>query len=79
MAVRIKLDEGPDLVIRASLAEVTEALSTALKSGEPIRVKIPDGTFELRPERVVSVTNESDPEPVEANGARSAPRRVVPA
>ena len=77
MAVRIKLDEGPDLVIRASLGEVSETLAAALKSGEPIRVKIPDGTFELRPERVVSVTNE--PEPAEANGAQSAPRRAVPA
>src|SRR4051812_3463809 len=77
VAVLIKLDEGPDLVLHASLADVTEALSAALKSGDRIRVNVPDGTFELNPNRVVSVTTE--PDQPEENGARAGQRRAVPA
>ena len=80
MAVRIKLEEGPDLLIRATLTEVTSALAAAHESGEALPVKTSNGTFELKPERVLSVTTEPDPEPME-NGAseHSATAEAAPA
>jgi hypothetical protein len=77
VAVRIKLNDGPELVLRAALADVMESLAISLKSGEPFRVKLPEGTFELEPGRVVSVT--LDQNLVGENGAQSAHPPAVPA
>jgi len=56
--VRIKLNDGPDLLVKATLAEVTAALNAATQANEPIVVNLPSGTFELNPGQVVSLAEE---------------------
>jgi hypothetical protein len=60
MAVRLKMDEGPNLVILASLDEVNRAFQAALDSKEPLQVQTPDGVVAVNPQRVLYLQEESE-------------------
>jgi hypothetical protein len=51
--VRLKMDNGPNVVIQASAAEVHRAFQAALDSNEPMKVQTPDGVLAVNPHRVL--------------------------
>ncbi|HKF79770.1 MAG TPA: hypothetical protein VKB17_02980 [Thermoleophilaceae bacterium] len=60
MAVRLKMDQGPNLVILASLDEVNRAFQAALDSNEPLKVETPDGVVAVNPQRVLYLEEEAE-------------------
>jgi hypothetical protein len=60
MAVRLNMDQGPNLVILASLDEVNRAFQAALDSNEPLQVETPDGRVAVNPRRVLFLQEEPD-------------------
>jgi hypothetical protein len=65
MAVRLRVDGGPNLVILASLDEVNRAFQEALDSNEPLKVQTPDGVVAVNPQRVVYLEEEPQGAPRE--------------
>jgi hypothetical protein len=65
--VRLKMDNGPNVVIEASAAEVHRAFQAALDSNEPMKVRTPDGVLAVNPHRVLYLEENPpgpDPHPV---------------
>ena len=60
MAVRLKMDEGPNVVILASLDEVNRAFQAALDANEPLQVQTSDGVVAVNPQRVLYLQEESE-------------------
>jgi hypothetical protein len=53
MAVRLKMDQGPDLVFLADIDEVNRAFQAALDGNEPMKVTTPNGAVAVNPHRVL--------------------------
>jgi len=60
MAVRLKLRDGPNVVILGSLDEVNGAFQSALDSNEPLLVQTPDGLVAVNPQQVLYLREESE-------------------
>ena len=60
MAVRLKMDQGSDVVILASLDEVNRVFQAALASKEPVKVQTPDGLVAVNPQRVLYLEEETE-------------------
>jgi hypothetical protein len=60
MAVRVKIEGGPNIVILASLDDVNRAFRAALDSNEPLKVQTPDGLVAVNPQRVLHLQEEPE-------------------
>lgn len=60
MAVRLRMDKGPDMVILAGLDEVNRAFQAALDSNEPLKVETPSGLVAVNPHRVLYLEEEPE-------------------
>jgi Asp-tRNA(Asn)/Glu-tRNA(Gln) amidotransferase B subunit len=49
MAVRIKLNDGTEMIVEATIDELTTAMRAATESGDVVKIKQPDG-------RVIAIT-----------------------
>jgi hypothetical protein len=65
MAVRLRMDAGPNLVIEASLDDVNRTLRQALDSNEPIKVQTPNGGVAVNPHHVLYLEEEPEGAPRE--------------
>jgi hypothetical protein len=68
MAVRLKMDKGPNLVILADLEEVTRAFQSALDSGAPLKAATANGVVAVNPHRVLYLEEEPDDAPRRGQG-----------
>jgi hypothetical protein len=53
MAVRLKMDQGANFMLLASLDDVNRAFQAALESNEPFHVQTPGGLVAINPQRVL--------------------------
>jgi hypothetical protein len=60
MPVRLKMDQGPNLVLLESLDEVNRVFRAALEENEPIKVQTPDGVVAVNPHRVLYLEEEPE-------------------
>jgi hypothetical protein len=68
MAVRLKMDKGPNLVILADLEEVNRAFKAALDSNAPLKVATANGVVAVNPHRVLYLEEEPDDAPLREPG-----------
>lgn len=59
MAVRLKLSDGPDVILDADIGAVRDALRVGLTHNEPIQVETSRGAVVVNPQRVVLLVEES--------------------
>ncbi|MDX6697694.1 MAG: hypothetical protein QOE65_1091 [Solirubrobacteraceae bacterium] len=66
--VRMKLDEGPDLLVQASLRDATNALEAALDANELLQIHTSNGRVAVNPHRVLYLEEEESEVGQEAQG-----------
>jgi len=72
MAVKIKLAQGAEIVVAASLDEIAAALSTALEHGELLKVENGNGKLRVvNPQQVVYVEEIDEPTTAEEQALAS--------
>jgi hypothetical protein len=77
MAVRVKLNDGTEMLIQATLDELAKALQAALGTGAVLKIEQPDGrVIAITAQAVETIREEPEAEPAleerfaEAAGAR---------
>ena len=55
MSVRIKLEDGREVLVGDRIDAVRQALEFALRNGQTIQIDTPDGPVYLNPSQIVSV------------------------
>jgi hypothetical protein len=63
MAVRIKLSDGTEMLVEATLDELTKALRAASETGDVLKIEQPDGrVIAVTPQAVETLAEEPEAE-----------------
>ena len=63
MAVRIKLSDGSEMLVQATLDELTRALRAAIETADVLKIEQPDGrTIAITPQAVERMQEEPEAE-----------------
>jgi len=73
MTVRIKLSDGTEVIVEATVDEMTKAMKAATETGTVVKIEQPAGTiFAISPQAIETIQEEPQAEPALAQSFAQA-------